>query len=73
MDTQIINGMTTLTLWKMRNYKMWYMDTNTKCCKKWLEDKQNEKVLGQANNQAPITWPAQERRCVHTTSKGTFV
>jgi hypothetical protein len=57
MDTQIIDGMTTLSSWKMCNYRMWYIETNTKCSKKWAEDKQNEGVLGWINIQAPTTRP----------------
>jgi hypothetical protein len=34
MDTQIIDGMITLASWKMHNYRMWYIETNTKCYKK---------------------------------------
>jgi hypothetical protein len=39
MDTQIINGMTTLASLKMQNYKMWYIETNMECCKKMGRDK----------------------------------
>jgi len=60
MDTQIINGMTTLTLWKIQICKMWYIEMNMKCCKKWTEDKRNERVLGEVNNQALDARPTQE-------------
>jgi len=45
MYTQIIDGLTTLTSWKMHNYKMWYIETNTKYYKKMSEKNWNEKVL----------------------------
>jgi hypothetical protein len=30
----LIDGMSTLTLWKMHNSRMWYIEMNTKCYKK---------------------------------------
>jgi hypothetical protein len=40
--------------------------------RKWAKDKWNERVLGQANNQALAVGLAQEWRHAHTTSKGAF-
>jgi hypothetical protein len=39
--------------------------------RKWVEDKQNQRVLTQANNQAPVVGPTHEQNCVRTTSKKT--
>lgn len=33
MNTQIINVMSTLTTWKMCNYRMWQIKLSTYCCK----------------------------------------
>jgi hypothetical protein len=33
VDTQIINSMSTLTTWKMCNYRMWQAKVGTYCCK----------------------------------------
>jgi len=51
---------------------MWYTKTNTKCFKKWVKDKQNERVLGQTNNQAHVVQPTQEWQCAWTTSERAF-
>ncbi len=44
MNTQIINGMSTLTMQKMCNYRMWK-------AKECIEEKWNVNVVGHANNQ----------------------
>jgi hypothetical protein len=54
MDTQIIDSMTTLTLWKIWNVGCDILKGIWNVVKKWAEDKWNEKVLGRANNQAVI-------------------
>jgi hypothetical protein len=41
--------------------------------KKWLEDKQNEKVLAWANNQAPIARHVHEWRHAQTTFEGMSI
>jgi hypothetical protein len=41
--------------------------------RKWIEDKQNERVLRQTNNQALVVGPTKEWRCARTTSERTFV
>jgi hypothetical protein len=58
---------------------MWYTKTNTKCCRKWMKVKWNEKVLrwtnnqastirlGRANNQAPIVKPTQKQNLTLTS------
>jgi hypothetical protein len=40
--------------------------------RKWMKDKQNEGVLGWANNQALVARPTQEQRCAHIISKRKF-
>jgi hypothetical protein len=40
--------------------------------RKWFQGKQNEKMLGWANNQAPIARHAHERKQAHTTFGGMF-
>jgi hypothetical protein len=52
---------------------MWYTEMNTKCCKKWVEDKWNERMLKRTNNQAPVVGLAQEWICAHTTSERTSI
>jgi hypothetical protein len=69
MDTQINDGTITLTLWKM--CRMWYTKTIQNVVRKWAENKQNERVLGRANNQAPTVGLAQEQRHVHMTFERT--
>jgi hypothetical protein len=73
MDTQIIDGMSTLTLWKMWNYRMCISKQIRNVVRKWAKDKQNEGVLGWVNNQAPATRPTQEWRCAHITCERKFV
>jgi hypothetical protein len=60
MGTQIINGMTTLTPWKVHTIRCGKPKQVHNAMRKWVDDKQNVGVVGRANNQVPTCGPAHE-------------
>jgi hypothetical protein len=72
MGTKIVNDMTTLTPWKVGNYRMWQTKMVHNVIRKWADDKWNVYVVGRTNNQVLALGPTHEQKHVRVISKITF-